>query len=55
MRTRYGVESSRLYGVFSRRMWGALLRYHHVFGRRKTMEYVIFAISPEYYLNQYFK
>ena len=55
LRTRYGVESSRLHGIFSRRMWGALLRYHHVFGKRKTMEYVIFAISPEYYLKKYFK
>ncbi len=55
MRRKYNVPVSKLRRIFSKRMWNALIRFHRVLGKRKTLEYVIFAISPEYYLEKYFK
>ena len=55
MRRKYNIPSQKLRKTFSKRMWGALICYHGILGKRKTLEYISFAISPEYYLENYFK
>lgn len=55
MRTKYKQPWHKLYGIFTRRMRKALLRYGDVWWKRKLMEYVIFACAPEYYLKHFYK
>lgn len=55
MRTKYNLPWYKLYGYFSRRMWSALVRYGNVWWKRKLCKYVIFAISPEFYLKHFYR
>lgn len=55
MRTKYNLPWYKLYGFFSRRMWGALLRYGNVWWKRKILKYIIFAFAPEYYLKHFYR
>lgn len=55
MRTKYKLPWYKLYGFFTRRMWGALLRYGHVWGKRKFAQYIVFACAPEVYLKHIYK
>lgn len=55
MRTKYGLPWYKLYWYFTGRMWRALLRYGSVWGKRKLVEYIIFACMPEYYLKHIYK
>lgn len=50
MRTKYNISSHRIHVYFSIRMLKAILKYHKILWKRKLMEYLIFVVSPEYYL-----
>lgn len=55
MRTGYQIPWYKLYIFFARRMWGALIRYGHVWGKKRFVKYTIFAIAPEVYLKYIYK
>lgn len=55
MRTRYKQPWYKLYGFFTRRMWGALVHYGNVWGRKKFLKYIVFACAPEMYLKYIYK
>ena len=55
MRTKYKLPWYKLYGFFSKRMWGALYKYGDIWWKRQIVKYIIFAVAPEYYLNHIYK
>ena len=55
MRTIYKVPWYRLYGFFAGKMWGALLKYGNIWGKRKILKYFVFAFAPELYLKYLYK
>lgn len=54
IRKDFGIPWYKVHGLFCQRMFWALCRYGDVLGMRRWIKYVIFVISPEYYLKRFY-